>query len=212
MISRYIQVLVPRLIDALHFEIDFPDEELCLLYQGTIPDFPNAIGSLDFSIHRIRQPEIGEWRFFRGDKHCHFINNLSISDITKVFLTVEPGYAGRMADSRAFELSQTFQQLEERNVQVLVDGGFHQGDNVIQAYEDDENTRLHKQNRAVVENSYRQIHDFQSTMNKWRHPPHLEPFVYKLAVCFHNFLKRMRMHRLSDHLRERAEDYYGIPL
>jgi hypothetical protein len=42
-------------------EIEFPSQQQLNAIKGLIPEFPNAIGSLDLSIQKISIPSVDEW-------------------------------------------------------------------------------------------------------------------------------------------------------
>jgi len=44
----------------------------CDEMRGEWEHFPNAIGAVDATIHRVWKPMIGQGLFYRGDKRCHF--------------------------------------------------------------------------------------------------------------------------------------------
>ena len=59
---------------------------------GYYPEFPNVIGSVDCSIHRIEKPIIGQGNYYRGDKGCHFFNTFAVVDPFGRFRWIEPGF------------------------------------------------------------------------------------------------------------------------
>jgi hypothetical protein len=101
----YIHTYVPRIAEYMQPEVHFPSAARLSELQGTIQEYPNAVGSVDMTIHRIQRPRDREYRFYRGDKHGHFMNHLYMVDFMGLIIHAEPGFSGRYLDSQAYDSS-----------------------------------------------------------------------------------------------------------
>lgn len=104
-ICKYISRVVPKLVELMKGEIEFPSPERIQALLGTIPEFPSAIGSVNLTAHKIHQPVAQEYHMFCGDKRFHFFNNLAFVNCSGLFIHYEPGYGGRLSDTACFLLT-----------------------------------------------------------------------------------------------------------
>ncbi len=87
-------------------EIIWPSTpELLEALKGSIPDFPDALGSMDLTIQQRRMPTWREERFYRDDKGCHFFNTLASVDYMGCFMHLEPGFTGRNGEQGCYDHS-----------------------------------------------------------------------------------------------------------
>lgn len=158
-VSRILKTLIPRLSDDMSPEISFPSMERIIALKGMIPEFEEAIGSVDGTIHKLRLPTHHEYRYFRSDKHTRFFNTLALVDFSGVILFAEPGFAGRMTDTDALLNSELYAEIIGAGVDVLVDGGFAGRDHCIRPDNTDaELLSIQMANRARVECTFRELH------------------------------------------------------
>ena len=62
-------------------------------FLDTFPSFPNAVGTIDGTIHRIRRPSGPlQAEFYRGDKRCHFMSSQVIVDADGLIVLLVTGY------------------------------------------------------------------------------------------------------------------------
>ena len=63
-------------------------------FLDTFPNFPNAVGMIDGTIHRIRRPS-GPFQaeFYSGDKRCHFLSSQVIVDANGLIVLLMTGYS-----------------------------------------------------------------------------------------------------------------------
>lgn len=189
--------LIPSLEEKLRPEISFPSPQLQELLKHSIPEFPEAIGCMDFTIQDIAIPTADEYRFYRTDKNTHFFNHLAVVDIARFFLSFEPGYSGSMIDSRAFLASKTRLQLENTGAQVLADGIFKSDPLCITPYTGDkEKEKEHKRNRVVIENVFKDLDSFKAGTSTWRHNRSLNAPSNRLIAELHNFRRRKRFQKV----------------
>lgn len=193
-VDKYINKLVPRIANIMKVELQLPSSQRLEALKETIPEYPNAIGSIDGTIHPLRLPSVGEHRYFRGDKSIHFYNTLTLCDVTGALITAEPGFAGRMLDSDMFHHSNTSNYLRENNVQALADRGFRGDTSLILPV--GENTSQQMANRTRIENTHREFHARgQITKQVWRHRRRLHSPAMLLSLSLFNFIKRRRLNR-----------------
>lgn len=63
-------------------------------FLDTFPSFPNAVGMIDGTIHRIRRPSGPlQAEFYRGDKRCHFMSSQVIVDADGLIVLLVTGYS-----------------------------------------------------------------------------------------------------------------------
>ena len=63
-------------------------------FLDTFPSFPNAVGMIDGTIHRIRRPSGPlQAEFYRGDKRCHFISSQIVVDADGLIVLLVTGYS-----------------------------------------------------------------------------------------------------------------------
>lgn len=63
------------------------------LFLDTFPSFPNAVGMIDGTIHRIRRPSRPlQAEFYRGDKRCHFMSSQVIVYADGLIVLLVTGY------------------------------------------------------------------------------------------------------------------------
>ena len=63
-------------------------------FLDTFPSFPNAVGMIDGTIHRIRRPSGPiQAEFYRGDKRCHFISSQIVVDADGLIVLLVAGYS-----------------------------------------------------------------------------------------------------------------------
>lgn len=63
-------------------------------FLDTFPSFPNAVGMIDGTIHRIRRPSgLIQAEFYRGDKRCHFISSQIVVDADGRIVLLVTGYS-----------------------------------------------------------------------------------------------------------------------
>ena len=63
-------------------------------FLDTFPSFPNAVGSIDGTIHQIRRPSGPlQVEFYRGDKRCHFISSPIVVDTDGLIVLLVTGHS-----------------------------------------------------------------------------------------------------------------------
>ena len=63
-------------------------------FLNTFPNFPNAVGMIDGTIHQIRRPSGPlQAEFYRGDKRCHFMSTEVIVDADDLIVLLVTGYS-----------------------------------------------------------------------------------------------------------------------
>lgn len=61
-------------------------------FLGTFTRFPNAVGMIDGTIHKVRRPSgPRQADFYRGDKHCHFMSSQVVVDTDGLIVLLVTG-------------------------------------------------------------------------------------------------------------------------
>lgn len=118
-----------------------------------------------------------------------------------------------MHDARCLQSSQFISNLQAYHgqYQVLGDGAFqhHSHLHVIPPYGAEELVQDHKANRAVVEMSFSQINDANSSSDMWRHHLRLMPYASKLRVCLHNWKLRFQFYKHNGALQHLSSNIFS---
>ena len=70
--------------------VQWPSEEEFEEIRGSFY-FPNVVGSVDGTIHRVWKPLRGQGKYYRGDKKTHFISTQVIVDLNGFIINTETG-------------------------------------------------------------------------------------------------------------------------
>lgn len=63
-------------------------------FLNKFPNFPNAVGMIDGTIHQVRRPSGPlQAEFYRGDKRCHFMSSQLIVDADGLIVLLVTGYS-----------------------------------------------------------------------------------------------------------------------
>lgn len=152
-------------------------------------------------------PEVGEHRYFRGDKGIHFLSTITMVDFTGLFIFAESGFSGRMVDRSILKTSELSRNLDENNVDALADRGFTNEPHCITP----QGAMQHKQmaERALQECVYHELRSTCAiTREKWRHQRSLQPFAMLLSTELFNFKKRRRLTQGLKQLQEVVNKLY----
>lgn len=213
-LDLYLNAFVVRLCEFLRPEISFPSPDrlnmllgihiivkiFCIYVcnydcVGSIPEFPTTVGSMDMTIHRLNIPAAAEYRFFRGDKGCHFYNSLGMCDFSGMFLFFQAGFAGRLTDRQALQASELPLLLNNLDVDALGDRGFSGEPHIITPANDTD--RVQMKDRAIIECTWHELHaEAEVTHGVWRHNKRLHAPTMTLAAELHNFRKRKRLNKV----------------
>ena len=70
---------------------------------GTLDNFPSVVAIADCTPHRINKP-LGPIQrlYYRGDRHCHFLNWYVIVDLEGFIVYSRPGFLGHLNDATCF--------------------------------------------------------------------------------------------------------------
>ena len=195
-VSDDIHHIVPILRKHLHDQIKWPSEEEMETMMGSWPEFPNAFGAVDATIHPVWKPLVGQAFFYRGDKHCHFMLAQVTVDVTGRIIDTSCGYRGGTNDSAAFGMSRLGQgQLPlPPQARLLADGGYPARAPLLVPYDKvaaNDPLRLaanyyQRRYRAVVERTIAKVKVFRSASEKWRHPKAFEPMLFFTVCCLMN--------------------------
>ena len=91
--------------------------------RGTFPTWPNVVAILDCTPFRISKPAGHLQRlFYRGDRHCCFLNWLVIIDVSSRVVLSRPGFNGHLNDSTVLN-SINIPALPQ-GLQIMADQGF----------------------------------------------------------------------------------------
>ena len=86
-------------------------------------NFPNAVGMIDGTIHRIRRPSgLIQAEFYRGDKRCHFISSQIVVDADGLIVLLVTGYS--ISPSSAYLEQFCFCQIGDLSPPSLYLSGF----------------------------------------------------------------------------------------
>ena len=62
-------------------------------FLNTLPHFPNAVGTIDGTIHQVRRPSgPRQADFYRGDKKCHFMSSQMVVDADGMIVLLVAGW------------------------------------------------------------------------------------------------------------------------
>jgi len=151
-VSDEIHHVVP--IFRAHFQnwIHWPAEQELLSFRGSYLHFPNAVLTLDCTIHPIWKPTKHHERFYRGDKKRYCFNSLLVSDPYGYILRCETGNRATN-DTGAYNVSRI---LSLPNwAKILADGGFPNRAPLIIPLRRDEASREPQHSRI---NSWHRFH------------------------------------------------------
>ena len=79
-VSDEIHHILPILWYLLRDQIRWPTVAQWTLHRKVWPSFPNAVGAIDCTIHRIWRPGVRQASYYRGDKRVHFMSTILIVD------------------------------------------------------------------------------------------------------------------------------------
>ena len=68
--------------------------------RGTFPEWPRVVAIIDGTSFRISRPKGCYQRlFWRGDRHCFFLNWIIVIDVARYIVMSRPGFQGHLHDS-----------------------------------------------------------------------------------------------------------------
>lgn len=92
-VQEEIYHIVPILFLNYRHYITWHNVQKWRQFLNTYPRFPNVVGMIDGTIHRINRPSGREQaRFYRGDKKCHFISSQVVVDPSGLIVMLVSGY------------------------------------------------------------------------------------------------------------------------
>ena len=123
-VHRIIHRIVPLLHSCLVKEyIIWHDMNYWRNLQGYFPSWPNVVAILDCTPFRISKPAGNLQRlFYRGDRHCFFLNWIVIIDVKGFIVFSRPGFVGHINDSTC--LDQVCIPVLPQGLQIMADQGF----------------------------------------------------------------------------------------
>ena len=133
----------------------------------------SLVGVLDGTALGIRRPTIGQDRFYRGDKHRHFVSMLILCDPAGYILWIGVGYPGHNNDQANYSSSSLRAWLLAEGHKVLTDGGFF-GDELIRPVIKPDNPLLEYYNnlvqdeRAIIEHVNSDIKEIEVLGSRFR--------------------------------------------
>ena len=116
--------IIPLLHNCLVNEyINWHDMNSWRNLRGTFPTWPNVVAILDCTPFRISKPAGNLQRlFYRGDRHCFFLNWIVIIDVNGLIVLSRPGFVGHINDSTC--LDQIRIPVLPQGLQIMADQGF----------------------------------------------------------------------------------------
>ncbi|KXJ07896.1 putative transposase for insertion sequence element IS702 [Exaiptasia diaphana] len=123
-------------------------------FLNTIPHFPNAVGYIDATTHRIRRPSgPRQADFYRRDKKCHFMSTQLVLDSDGLIVLLVAGFPGRMNDAETYRrlpaIGHGLARNLPRNAKLLADGGYANRQPLITPRRIPRNRRQRNANRAL---------------------------------------------------------------
>ena len=84
--------IVPILFLEYRHLVSWPNLVQWANFLNTWPRYPNVVGAIDGTIHRIQRPSgILQREFYRGDKKCHFMSSQIIIDPNGMIVLIVSG-------------------------------------------------------------------------------------------------------------------------
>ncbi len=191
-VRKTINTVAVRMLDVLQIQLWWPSDERLEALKGTISEYPEAIGSMDMSIHQVPAYYADEDHFYRKDKGTHFMNHLAVCDFRGVFLQFTPGFIGRSNELVNWKNSSACAEVKKHGGMELLGDSIFAPEKNIRTPKSETNSRVQKANRAVIENCFGRLQNFKITKHMWRSKRTLEPFVIKLTACLYNWQRRHR--------------------
>lgn len=77
-VSDEVHHILPIIWYLLRDQMRWPNVAQWLLFRNSWGCFPNALGAIDCTIHKIWRPSIRQADYYRGDKKTHFLSTIII--------------------------------------------------------------------------------------------------------------------------------------
>ena len=134
----------------------------------------SLIGVLDGTALGIRRPTLEEERFYRGDKHRHFVSMLILCNPDGFITWVGVGYPGHNNDQANYSLSALARWIHGSGNRILTDGGFfgeelirpviRPTDSILFEYFN----HLVQDERAIIEHVNADVKEFEAIAQRFR--------------------------------------------
>jgi len=206
-VIRIFYKIIPELWQYFSNQIEWPTVQEWTNMMGNWPEFPNVIGTIDSTPHRIYRPLTEPQRlYYSGHRHYHCMHTQIIIDNEGHIRFLQSGFLGRTHDSQSFRLMGPIGALPP-NAKFLADKGYFDGGPLLTAVRPNQMralnqrdsrrarkfNRRHRRRRVKVEHVIKEVKTFKAVSQLWRHPRWLMPVCVELAV----FLAERRL-RLFD--------------
>ena len=99
-VSNIIHSVVPVLWRFFHNQVLWPSIEEWNALRGNWPSFPDAVGCIDGTPHKIFRPQVEPQRqFYSGHRHYHLMNTQLIVDNVGNIVFLQAGFLGAQNDA-----------------------------------------------------------------------------------------------------------------
>ena len=95
-VAEEIYHIVPILYLSYRHLIRWHNLQQWAAFLGNWPHFPNAVGSIDATSHKINRPSVGQAEFYRGDKKFHFMSTQLVVDADGLIVMLVSGLSVRL--------------------------------------------------------------------------------------------------------------------
>lgn len=91
-VSDEVYHIIPIIWYIIRDQIRWPNAAEWATFRNSWDSFPNALGAIDCTIHRIWRPSVRQATYYRGDKKTHFLATIVIVNTDGLPVYVRAGY------------------------------------------------------------------------------------------------------------------------
>lgn len=200
-VSRYINMILPVLWEALVAEVRWPTAVEWQAKSGIWDMMPQAVGAIDGTVHHIYVPSTEpQVLFYRRDKHTHCLSTQVIMDNSNNIVYIHSGFLGRCNDAAQYNMLPDIgpnQPLDfPQNTYLLADAGYANRYPLLTPYQNpallaNVNRQLFnkimKSYRSLVEHRIRDLKTYRCLSSRyWRHARWMLPITAEVCAALTN--------------------------
>lgn len=200
-VSAIIYHVVPVLWRYFQSQVTWPTIAEWNAMIGSWESFPNAVGCIDGTPHRIYRPQIEPQRdFYSGHHHYHLLSTQIITDNENNIRFLQTGFIGSMVDAMTYRLMTPVGPGQALDLPpgaiLLADQGYPDIEPLVTPFRQQQTRRMgvlqkrraQKFNRRLghyrvsVEHTIKHVKTYRAIGSLWRHPRWFQPIVVELCT------------------------------